>query len=459
MRESGFPWEELARLVTLQDPNTRVVLAGTVLLGIASGVVGTFVLLKRRAMVGDALSHAALPGLCAAFMILGSKDLFGLLFGALVSGLLGVLTIVVINQLRRVSDDAAIGIVLTVFFGIGICLSRIIQNTPTGMQAGLDSYIYGKAASMLVQDAFFIAVVSSAVVCICVLFFKELLLVCFDPDFGRTTGWPVAALDLFLMICLVATVMVGLQSVGVVLVIALLITPAAAARFWSDRLSTIVMLSAAFGGASALLGASLSALYGRLPTGPLIVIVAALIFALSAACAPRRGVIAHYAEFRSLQRKIRREHTLRAIFERLEVSAGESAAAADVPFVDGQLALDELASAGIPELQAARELRRLEREGLLERSAVKGKEASLRFTAAGKAEALRVVRNHRLWELYLINFAEIAPTHVDTSADRIEHVLPPETIRRLEEELVQRDPDLAGLFPASPHHMAVERGS
>ena len=446
-----LPWSDLWRLISLRDANTRVVIVGTLLLGIASGIIGVFALLRRRALVGDALSHAALPGICIAFMLLGYKSFAGLLLGALVSGTIGVFTILFITQNKRIDQDTAIGIVLTSFFGLGICLSRIIQNHPEGTQAGLESFIYGKAASMLISDAWFIAVVSAVVVVTVLLLLKELALICFDPDYAKTTGWPVLALDVVLMSSIVAVTMVGLQSVGVVLIISLLITPSAAARFWSNDLRVVLFLSAMFGGLSAVFGTAVSALTPQLPTGPVIVLAAALLFAVSAAFAPKRGVLSRRLAFKKLQATIRRQNLLRAIFELLEAASpsdGDASRSSLVQALQSPFSLPQLVSCGAgSRREIASELDRARRERLLQ----SGNEGLFTLTELGIARAIEVVRNHRLWELYLINFADIAPSHVDTSADRIEHVLGRDTIERLEDELRSVYPDWDLSLPSSPH--------
>ncbi len=445
-----IPWADVWRLVSFRDANTRVVLIGTLLLGLASGLIGVFALLRRRALVGDALSHAALPGICLAFMVLGYKSFGGLLLGALASGIIGVLTILLITQNRRIDQDTAIGIVLTSFFGLGICLSRIIQNHPDGTQAGLENFIYGKAASMLVSDAWFIAAICGLVVLTVLFLFKELALICFDPDYARTTGWPVLMLDIVLMASIVAVTMVGLQSVGVVLIISLLITPSAAARFWSNDLRVVLVLSAVIGAVSAVIGTAISALTPQLPTGPVIVITAALAFAVSATFAPRRGILSRYMVFKALQGTIRRQNLLRAIFELLESKTaheGDSSQARLKQALTSSFTLGELMQEGAGEkAQLSRELARARRDRLVSQSG-----SQLTLTELGIERSIEVVRNHRLWELYLINFADIAPSHVDTSADRIEHVLAHDTVQKLEAELRTVYPDWDLSLPSSPH--------
>jgi manganese/zinc/iron transport system permease protein len=279
--------------------NTLVVLVGVGLLGTAAGLVGTFATLRRRALVGDALAHAALPGLCVAFLVIGERWLPGLLLGALLSGLLGVGVIAFLRRFTRIKEDAAIGIVLSVFFGLGIVLSQMIQKqTTTGSKAGLDSYILGKTAGIVLADVQLIAGVSLLALLTLLLLYKEAKLLIFDPDFARVQGWPVVLIDFILMGLLAVVVVIGLPAVGVVLMAALLILPGSAARFWSERFGVVLTLAALFGLAMGVVGALLSAAAENLPTGPVIVLVGATIFLVSALFAPRRGLVARLIERR-----------------------------------------------------------------------------------------------------------------------------------------------------------------
>ena len=282
-----------------QDPNTRWVLAGWSSWDLSSGVLGSFALLRRRSLIGDAVAHAALPGVCLAFILTQSRDLATLLVGAALAGLLGAACVQGITRTSRVKEDAALGIVLSVFFGMGIVLLTLIQNTPSSSQAGLDKFIFGQAASLIGRDVQVMAVCALVVCLVVAVLFKELKLLCFDPGFSRGMGRPTGVLDGLLLLLLVLSVVVGLQAVGVVLMAAMLITPAAAARFWTERLDRMVILAGLYGGAAGAIGTMLSTLAPRMPTGPLIVLAATGIFMFSLLAAPRRGLIA-----RALRRSV-----------------------------------------------------------------------------------------------------------------------------------------------------------
>ena len=269
---------------------TSLVLIGTVLLGITAGLVGTFAYLRRRALAGDVIAHAALPGLCLAFLLTHSRSVSVLLTGALLTGVAGVFLMSLLRRVSRLRDDAILGTVLSISYGLGIALTRTIQNNYRNERgADLESFIIGRAATMLSGDVLQIAV--AAIVCsiVVLVMYKELKLLSFDESFCRVQGWPATGLDLLLMSLTAVTVIVGLPAVGVVLTAALLIIPAAAARFWTDRLSLMMTISAGIGGVSGATGTLLSARMDQMPTGPLVVLTAALLFVVSWMLAPKRG--------------------------------------------------------------------------------------------------------------------------------------------------------------------------
>jgi manganese/zinc/iron transport system permease protein len=287
--------EILFRVLLLQDYNTRLVLTSTLLLGLSSGLIGTFLLLRRRALMGDALSHACLPGLAVAFLLLvalggDGRSLPFLFLGALVFGLLGTGTVLLIRNFTRVKDDAAMGIVLSVFFGAGVALLGLIQNLPQASAAGLGSFLYGKTAALLLEDFFLIVGLTLLSTVVCLLFRKELLLLCFDENFARSSGFHPPRLDALLMVLLALVTVVGMQAVGLILILAFLIIPAAAARFWSDDVRFLLALSAGIGALSGYLGATLSALTPNLPAGAVIVLTATAFFLISFVFGSRRGL-------------------------------------------------------------------------------------------------------------------------------------------------------------------------
>lgn len=271
--------------------NTAVVVLGAMLLGAAAGMIGAYAVLRRRALTGDALSHAALPGLCFAFLVVGERDFQALLLGAFVSGVCGIACMSALRRWTRIKEDAAIAIVLGVFYGLGIVLLEMITKRPGGSRAGLGNFIMGKTAGMSREDLELISILAAATVLIVLLFYKEFKVVSFDAEFARVQGWPAAALDLFLQLLLLFAVVIGLPAVGVVLMAALLVIPAAAARFWTERLSFFLALAAIFGVTAGGMGAYVGSYVYDLPTGPAVILTAALLFFVSLLFGASKGVL------------------------------------------------------------------------------------------------------------------------------------------------------------------------
>lgn len=273
------------------DYTLRNIALGSAILGIVGGILGSFALLRKQALLGDALSHAALPGICLAYMLTGSKTPLILLIGAGIAGWLGTLLILRIIQETRISEDAALGIVLTVFFGFGIMLLTFIQHTGHASQSGLDKYLFGQAATLVQDQVTTMAVLGGVALLIVGLLFKEFKLITFDPAFAATLGYPVGRLGVLLTLLIVVAVLIGLQTVGVVLMAAMLIAPAAAARQWTERLSAMLALAALFGALSGVTGALISISDSKLPTGPMVILSATAIVIVSLLFGRARGTV------------------------------------------------------------------------------------------------------------------------------------------------------------------------
>ena len=286
--------------------NTRVVLAGTVLLGVAGGVVGVFALLRRRALVADVVGHAALPGIGVAFLLTlllgdGRRSEPGLMIGAATAGVLGAAAVSALVRFTRVKDDAAMAIVLGAFFGLGAALFRVVQQARGGGASGLNNLLFGKTASMVAADVTLFADLAAVTLLVAFLLRRELALLCFDPEFAAAIGRPVLLLDLALAGLIVAVAVVGMQSVGLILVVATLVIPAAAARFWSDRLGAVLATAGAFGGLAAGAGGLISASGPKLAAGPLIVLCGTGLFAVSLLFGTSRGVLARVLRQRGVR--------------------------------------------------------------------------------------------------------------------------------------------------------------
>ena len=298
----------------LFDYTLRTVAMGAAVLGIVSGSLGTFAVLRGQSLLGDAISHAALPGLVLAFLLTGSKAPFVLVLGAGLAGWLGTLAVVEITRRSRIPFDAALGMTLSVFFGLGLVLLVVAQRNPEGSQAGLDKFLFGQAAAVVVEDVVVMATLGGVALVALAVFWKELKLLAFDEAFGATLGLPMRRMDLVLTTLLVVAVTIGLQTVGVVLMSAILVAPAAAARQWTQRLGTMVLLAAGFGALSGVAGATLSATTDHLPTGPTIVLCAAAVVAVSLLAAPERGMVAAWLRARRNRAGLREIGTLEDLY-------------------------------------------------------------------------------------------------------------------------------------------------
>jgi len=437
----GFMWSDLWEVLLLQKYNTRLVVVCTILLGISAGLAGSFLLLRKRSLMSDTLSHACLPGIGLMFIMVtlaggNGKSLSLLLLGATITGLLGVIMVTAIRNTSRIKDDAAMGIVLSVFFGLGIVMLSLAQ-TMGGAAAGLESFIYGKTASMVSQDLHYLLWITGATLILCIALQKEFSLICFDENFARSLAWPVHFLDMVMMGLVVAVTVVGLQAVGLILIIAFMIIPAASARFWTEKYRYMWMLAGMIGGVSGWFGASVSALLPRMPAGAVIVLVSGVAFLFSMFFGTARGVLKIKSRQSRMRKKIGRQHLLRAVYEVLEREENGT---------NSPIALDLLTN---KRSWSPKEFTKLvsqaKREDHLE--PVSGNR--LQLSESGFAEAARYTRNHRLWELYLIRFADVATRHVDRDADHVEHVLGPELVRQLEIELDQTAHGID--LPDSPH--------
>ncbi len=430
--------EEIFRILTFRAGyNTSAVIIGAIMLGVAAGAIGVFALLRGRALMGDALSHATLPGVAGGFLLgtwmgFDPRSMPVLLTGATVTGVLGVLTVLFISRHTRLREDAAIGIVLSVFFGAGVVLMQVIARLDIGNRGGLQQFIYGQTAAMQGRDAMVLALLAVLVLLVSLAFLKEFRVVCFNAEYARAQGWPVGVIDIIMMTFVVLVTVVGLQMVGLILVVAMIVIPAAAARFWTDRLFVMLLTAAVLGGFSGYAGGAASAMAGGLPAGAVIVLASGGVFLLSMFFAPARGVVAGVVRTKRVHDRTNRQHLLRMLLEADEVGDAEGLTRTGVR-----------SRRAWPGRSLGRAIRQLRSGGAIDVDPSGG----LELTTTGREQAARVTRNHRLWEEYLVRHADIAPSHVDWSADLVEHVLSSEMVRQLEESVAAR----GGALPPSVH--------
>ncbi len=409
----------LIEFFSFSQPNVRTVTLGTVLLGIGAAAIGSFTFLRKRALVGDAVSHAILPGLAIGFLLSGEKHPVYLIAGALLAGWLALLTIDYLVNNSKLKTDTAIALVLSVFFGFGVFLMSIIQRRMAGNQAGLDAFLFGKAAGMTTAETQVFAGVSVFILLVIVLFFNTFKIVAFNKEFAMALGIPSQFIEFLLATLTVLAITTGIQAVGVVLMSALLITPAAAARAFTKKLEWMVVIAALIGAAGGLMGAFISFTQPQMPTGPWIVVtisgfaVAALLFA------PQRGVVAIFRMRRGNAEKIRTENLIKAIYQ-LEEQNGV-----------GPVTLDAvMRQRSFHKKTCEKGLQTLQRRGWITKTA-----DGFTLTSQGREEGQRVVRLHRLWEVYLTQRLRMAPDHIHPQAETMEHLITPELEAQLIHEL------------------------
>lgn len=373
--------------------NATLVAIGAALLGIAAGVAGTFLFLRKRALVSDAISHATLPGVGIAFLIMVSlggdgRNLVGLLAGSAASAWLGLFLVQWLSKNTRLAEDAAIGAVLSVFFGFGIVLLTVIQSMTSGRQAGLESFLLGSTAGMLWSDAMVIAVGGALALVMVLILRRPMGMVAFDPEFAAANGMNVGRIDLAMMGLVMAVTVVGLKIVGLILIVALLIIPPVTARFWTDRTDYVVLIAGVLGGVSGFVGAAISASAPALPTGPIIVLVGFGLFAFSLVAAPNRGVLAAIMRHFRFQKRVHLRQGLLALAQ-------------------GQPIYERLT------------LRLLQRAGLVRADGV--------ATEAGRARAGKALRDEKRWEIVRADALHVGDAH-GAAAAHYDGLTPIETV-------------------------------
>ena len=431
--------EQTFRFLSMRDAAVRNAVLGSIFMGVSCGLFGGYVVARRLALFGDTLSHAVLPGVALGFLWSRSKDPVVILFGATVAGLLGTVVVSWIRKTTRVKEDSALGLVLAGFYAVGICILTVIQKMDFGNQSGIDKFLFGQAAALSAEDVRLMGMVAVGALLMVTFFRKELLVTSFDEGFARSVGVPVEFIRYVLLVGLTFAVVTSLQAVGVVLVSALLITPAATAYLLTDRMSTLLFLSASFGVAAGLLGSFGSFLGSNLPTGPFMVLACSFFFGIAFFFGPRHGLVARWMQRRTRIRQVGLENSMKATYQVLEaldfakesISVGDLAARRRISVSEARRETEDLVASSFATF--------VDRA---EHGPHYSQDICFSLTPAGWERACQMVRNHRLWELYLTNEVHYAADHVHDDAEKIEHVLGEEVVRRLERILSnpRRDP-------------------
>ncbi len=412
------------------DPIAAKVMLGVAIIGAISGVVGTFSFLRKKTLIADAVSHSVLPGVCIGFMFAGTKDPISLMLGALLVGWFSVWFIDYISRATKLSEDTAIALVSTLFFAIGSVLLSVLSKSQNAEQSGLKNFLFGKAATMTTFDIQVFSFVSLVIIGVVVLFYKPFQLVSFNTDFARSIGVKVKTIEFLLSTLTVLTVAIGIQAVGVVLMSALLIAPAASARYWTNKLNVMLVLAAIFGMLSGMLGVMFSTMKDNMPTGPWIVFALFIFTLLTLLFAPKKGWFSIQKRNRANGRLIAEENILKIIYQlkengKQEISFKE--------FLEKRSMDTNLLEKTI--------------KHLINSKLINSENHLFSLSEAGEIEAARIVRSHRLWELYLTKRMNFKDDHIHGTAETIEHLITPEIEKELLKELN---------FPTSdPHNKEI----
>lgn len=421
---------QLALFWSFEDINATWVLIGSLLLGMSASVIGAFAFLRRRSLLGDALAHAALPGVMMAFLLSGSRDAEIIFIGALASSLIGFWVIDWLPKNTKIKPDAALAITLSFFFALGLMLLSYIQSSELPNKSGLDKLLFGQAAAITAEDIHILVMVTSVILFAVILFFQKFRLITFNRLYAQTLGVPVKFYEMLLAVLIVLSVVVGLQLVGVVLMAAILLTPIAAARFWSHQLSTLLILAGLFGALSAALGSQISYIAPAMPTGPWIVVSLSMLFLMSFVFAPKHGLLKRYNDYRNLRRRVMQENVLRTLYKLLERNH----------FQQNDFTLAQITSLrSISSQQLQTTLKQL-----IQRHWVEEVQQHFYLTEAGLHKAIKLTRRHRLWESYLSQHADLSSEQVHHQAEKMEHILNKDQEEQIVAELMQHLADPHG---------------
>lgn len=416
--------ETFLDFISFKDPNVFYVVIGIFCICSSSALIGTFAYLRKRALIGDAIAHALLPGICLGFLVAGEKNIIYLFAGAFITGWFSTFLVDFIVNRSKVKQDAAIGIVLSSFFALGIVLLTYIQNSGTTEQGGLNSFLFGQAAAINKSEVSLFAGILVIVVLIIIVFYRQFLIVSFNPDFAKSIGLKVKTIEFLLTSLTVLAIASGIQALGVVLMSALIITPAAAARFWTNNLLKMLLIAVGFSVLSGWVGTYISYVNFGMPTGPWVVLVLSIITLLSFVFSVNHGILARFLKARKNRMKILHENILKALYQLHEREGNTNE-------LNRRFSPRELLSIRLFDTRNLQNgIQRLKKQNLLKQ------EGGLYFlTSQGAKESKRIVRLHRLWEQYLLKRTQIDAYHVHSGAEAIEHILSPEIEKELIREL------------------------
>ncbi len=412
-------WNDLIYFFSFQDANINNVLLGTIILGFTCGIVGVLVVLSKKALIVDAVSHSVLPGICIGFMFTGVKNPIYLIAGGMFAGGVAVYLVDWISRTSRIKKDASIAITLSVLFSIGVILLNIIQHSGNSNQSGLTDFLFGKAATIIQSDLNVFGVISAIVLLTLTLFHQHFKISLFDIGFAKTIGLSEKLIQGLISGLIIICTAVGIQTVGIILMSALIITPASSALFWTNSFKKGILLSGIFASLSSVFGVFISFLSSDMPTGPWIIVILSSI-ALFSAFFSKKGIITKKIKAYKNKRKMISDNLIKAIYEKGEKENN----------IEKGRTFNEILnthSVSVSDLYKGIKI-------LKNKKQITNSGELWKLTNKGIDTAKRIIRAHNLWELYMENFMQIQPDHVHDSAESIEHILTPE----LEKELLKQ---------------------
>lgn len=410
----------------LFSPTLLTVMAGCVLIAIQTSAIGTFTVLRKQALTGDAIAHAILPGLCMAFFFVEEKSNLMFMIGAGITGWIGLYSIQWLYSHTKLKQDAATGIVLSVFFGIGILLMTFIQQSSNGQQSGLDGFLLGKATAMLPKDVFYLMITTSIIMIGIHVLKKEFIVLIFDHDFAKMNGMPVRLLTITMNAMLITSIITGIIATGAILIGSILIIPYAIGKFWKDQFDGIYRIAILSAILSAIFGILITVFVPNIPTGAMIVLVLSTLFGISALFAPQKGMIGRLLRNRAFHTQTMEDNILKYAYHYVEQhdidSHTQLPTQSLVPFTHIQK--------HVPHFKPF--CASLKSHGFIQASSMPD---HLCLTKEGLRRGMNITRLHRLWEAYLLHAAKFDIDHVHDDAESIEHILTPELEQKIRELL------------------------
>ena len=425
-------WDDFTYFFSFQDANITNVFLGTLLLGFTCGIVGVLVVLNKKTLIVDAVSHSILPGICIGFMLSGVKNPVYLISGGMTTGALSVFLVDWVSKVSRIKKDAAIATILSVLFSLGVILLSIIQHSENSNQSGLSDFLFGKAATIIHSDLYVFGTMCAIVLVIIPLFYQHFKIALFDYGFAKTIGLNEKLIQSLISGLIVISTAIGIQTVGIILMSALIITPGSSAFFWTNNFKNSIIISGTFAAISSVLGVFISYLSPNMPTGPWIIVMLSTIAILSAFLS-KKGILIKRMKSIKNSRKMVSDNVLK-IFYKLGEKENN---------INGNRSIIDIKNFHpITTNELNKGLRILKIKGL-----IKKKGLTWSLSEKGILEAKRIIRIHRLWELYMERFMQIQSDHVHESAESIEHIMTPQ----LEAELLQ----LMGKPKEDPHQRTI----